>query len=497
MKLNKILTLPLMLLGVMYSATAGAQGDTLKLAKDDPIIAMIDSLMRKDYLARDPYYYKADDYKKHNLPEGTVPEVSDSVIGYRINEMNKRTPFEYAFNDDVLSYIRLYIDQRKSFTSICMGRSAMYFPLFEEKLAKHGMPLELKYLSVIESALNPTAKSRAGAMGLWQFMPATGKMYGLEMSSYIDERCDPIKATESACILLKTLYSYYNDWSMALAAYNAGPGTVNRAIRRSGGKMTYWEIRPFLPKETQGYVPAFIAVNYAMEYAAEHNIIPREADKRFFEYDTVHIKEPLYFKHLASVLKLPEDLLKELNPIYKTGFIPKLDEQQYIYLPVESMGDFLANEDTLYNWYKKPRTDSAFVAFSSVKTHVVKKGEYLSLIANNYKVTVDELIAWNNLKSNTLYSGQKLNIHQTTHVPVASDNTQIAQNPQPKVQAAQQPATNLSADRYYYYTIQSGDTLWDIAQKKGVSLTQIKQLNGGLNERNLKVGAKIKIGVKS
>jgi membrane-bound lytic murein transglycosylase D len=492
-------------IALVFANSTTAQTDTshYTLAPDDPVVAMIDSLMQKDHIKRDGFVFKAEKVNKYNFPADYIPEVRDSIYKQRIDAMNERTPFEYAFNDDVLAYIKLYAEKRRSFTSIAMGRAAMYFPLFEEKLAKYDMPLELKYLSVVESALNPTAKSPAGAMGLWQFMLTTGKMYGLDVDSYLDERRDPIKATEAACQLLKSLYSYYNDWSMALAAYNAGPGTVNRAIRRSGGKMTYWEIRPFLPKETQGYVPAFIAVNYAFTYAAEHNIMPRVATKAYYDVDTVHISESLKFSQLAALLDIPADLLMELNPLYKTDHIPKLDEQQYLYLPINKIGDFMANEDSLYKWNRSPQSADAFISYSSSAVHTVGRGEYLSLIANKYKCSVDELMAWNDLKTTNLYVGQKLSIRTTTHVPVEKDasagGTVAATNQ--STQSSTNTSGNTStttapAQSYYYYTIQSGDTLWHIAQKKGISLTTLKQLNKGLNERDLKVGSKIKIGVK-
>ncbi len=486
---------------IVITTSARAQMDTIVIAPDDPIVAMIDSLMLKEHIRRDAYTFKADG-ERYRLPESEVPETPDSIFKARLEALNATTPFEFEFNDDVLAYLKLYTDKRRSFTAICMGRSAMYFPLFEEKLAKYDMPLELRCLSVVESALNPTAKSYAGAMGLWQFMPSTGKMYGLDMDSYVDERRDPIKSTEAACQLLRSLYSYYGDWSMALAAYNAGPGTVNRAIRRSGGKMTYWEIRPFLPKETQGYVPAFIAVNYAMHYTAEHNIVPRKPEKHFYEVDTVHIKDALHFHHLAVVTELPSDLLKELNPLYKTDHIPNLDKQQYLYLPVSAIGKFIANEDSLYSWCKKPRTDSAYIAYTGTISHVVQEGEFLAAIANKHKCSVDELMVWNKMSDKTVVPGQKLYIRTTVHKPVEQQYLTGTTKPTQSYtnnasQSASGTTTNQASGSYYYYTIQQGDTLWDIAQKKGISLSRLQQLNQGLNPRDLKVGSRIKVGVKN
>lgn len=477
----------------LLSLFAPAKADTLNIAPDDPMIAMIDSLLKLEHVKRDLFTYEEELENKYGYPSGHVPEISDSVIQERIAFMNRRTPFEFEYNEDVLKYIRLFVEHRRTFTAICMGRAPMYFPMFEEKLDKYGMPLEIRHLSVVESALNPTAKSWAGAMGLWQFMVTTGKMYGLEVDSYVDERRDPLKATEAACQYLSMLHRMYNDWSMALAAYNAGPGTVNRAIRRSGGKMTYWEIREFLPKETQGYVPTFIAVNYVMTYAAEHNIIPRIPERKYYEVDTVHFHKPLDFNHLSLALGLPADLLKELNPIYKTEHIPWREDHTYLYLPTNKIGVFMANEDSLYSWNAKG-TDESHIAYTQEVYHTVQRGEYLSGIAYQYHCTVDEIKMWNGLSNNNLYPGQKLRIRKPAYKPV--ERTETTTTASSTTSNSSGTNTSSSSGDYYYYTIQNGDTLWDIAQKKGISLQTLRNLNPGLNSRNLKVGQRLRVGKK-
>jgi membrane-bound lytic murein transglycosylase D len=359
------------------------------------------------------YLYKAD----------SIPLFSDSIYCLRLAELNERSPFHLDCNRDVLRTIDFFARKRRQFTSIILGRSALYFPMFEEYLAKHNMPLELKYLSVIESGLRPQVKSRAGALGLWQFMYRTGKMFGLEETSYIDERMDPEKATEAACLYLKQLYGMYNDWNMALAAYNAGPGNVNKAIRRSGGKMTYWEIRPFLPQETQGYVPNFIAMSYLMNYYNEHNIVPTKPVVYDFELDTICLKASLHMETLDSILNWTVEDIKLVNPIYKTNYIPMTEQPQCIKIPVPLLRKFIALEDSIYRLdtllFHSTSSPPNLVAVSSEpkstisdggKVHIVKSGENLSMIARKYGTTVNRLMTLNNLSSTNLKIGQRIRV---------------------------------------------------------------------------------------
>jgi len=263
--------------------------------EDDPIASMLDSL------ANLPYFEKAK--KKSNLQKrivgkyhftaDSIPQYDDKVYAERLAKLDYQSPFDLSYNDAVKQYILLYSVRKRELVSRIMAMSKLYFPMFEQLLDKYNLPLELKYLAVVESALNPDARSRTGARGLWQFMYTTGKMYNLTVNSYVDERSDPYKSTVAACEYFQYLYDTFGDWQLVLAAYNSGPGTVSRAIRRSGGKMNYWAIRPYLPKETQGYVPAFIAVNYVLNYTAEHNIFSDTPNKTFFQVDTVKIKQQL------------------------------------------------------------------------------------------------------------------------------------------------------------------------------------------------------------
>jgi membrane-bound lytic murein transglycosylase D len=357
--------------------------------------------------------------------------------------------------------------------------------MFEEKLDQFDMPLELKHLAVVESALNPKAKSRVGATGLWQFMYATGKMYGLEVDTYIDERSDPYQATIAACRYMSALYRMYGDWNLVLAAYNSGPGNVNKAIRRSGGKRDYWEIRPFLPRETRGYVPAFIAVNYVMNYAAEHNLYPVKPAFLYAEVDTVHVCKEMRLEHISLVTALSIDALQLLNPSLKQYTIPARPECKAIYLPVASVGTFLANEDSLEKFaLPEPLEDEpAAVA----QTYTVRSGDVLGLIAERHGVGVSQIKEWNNLRSHNISVGQKLVIYSDKTVKAPQAKTETAQNDQ-------KPKASMNTADMRMHTVQSGDTLWDIAKKyPGITMDDLKKANSNLNFSRLKPGQKIKI----
>ena len=287
-------------------------------------------------------YANSTDYdsimKALNYEANEIPQFTDDIYCARLELMDNMSPFEFQCNAASLSIVKYFVANRRNFARVVLGRSAIYFDMFEEMLAKYDMPIELKYLAVIESGLRPQVKSRAGALGLWQFMYRTGLYYGLEENSYIDERMDPLMATDAACRYLKKLHEIYNDWNMALAAYNAGPGNVNKAIRRSGGKTTYWDVRPFLPSETQGYVPNFIGAAYILTYHKEHNIIPIPAKIHNSQLDTVCLTKGVRMEKIASVTGWDLDEIKALNPIYKTTYIPKTDPPQCITGPFAEIG---------------------------------------------------------------------------------------------------------------------------------------------------------------
>jgi len=468
----------------------------LLLLPDDPLLATIDSMMASGYFEMLGFNDNKEELNVHNYPSDSVPDFDSATYVNRFIELNKKSPFSIVYNRYTKSYVNLYAKRRKRIIAKMLGLAPVYFPIFEENLDKYDIPLELKYLAIVESALNPKAKSRVGATGLWQFMYRTGKMYGLEVTSYYDERSDVYKSTDAACRYLKDLYGMYNDWDLALAAYNCGPGNVNKAIRRSGGKKTFWEIMNFLPRETRGYVPAFVAVNYVMNYASEHNIYPVKPDITCFKVDTVGVKENVSFAQLSESLDIPMEYLEYLNPAYKQKYIPAVENAITLCLPTEKMGDFLTNEQKIYA-HKTAQDIKDSIAFAQNKPIEVKKGnaivyrvksgDVLGKIAQKYHCRVSQIKDWNNLYSDRLKIGQKLYIYAKPSYAVQNKKKAEvdAQKSKPKV------VTN---GNYVYYTIKKGDNLWDIAnQFDGVSIEQIMKLNKDLNAKNLKLGTKIKI----
>lgn len=419
-----------------------------------------------------------------NYAPGQIPTFSDSVICARLAHLNELTPFQLDCNSATLSTIKFFAAKRRGFIRIALGRSALYFDLFEEKLTEYGLPLELRFLSVIESGLRPQVKSRAGALGLWQFMYKTGRYFGLEENSYIDERMDPEKATDAACRYLKQLYGIYGDWNLALAAYNAGPGNLNNAIRRSGGKTTYWEVRPYLPSETQGYVPNFIAATYMMTYHAEYNIIPMEAKIHNAQLDTMCVKSGVHMQTIAKLIDWELNDIQSLNPVYKTTYIPKMTPARCITGPLDKIGLLVSFEDSLYQleeatYNPKPVINTPVVTLrtntpptSNLLYHKVKTGENLRQIALRYSVSTEQLMEWNALRTTNIYVGQKLTIY----------TNQAVVQPLPPPPPAKK-----------YYTVRAGDTFGRIAQRNNLTQAQLQRLNPGITINRINVGQRIRI----
>ena len=465
--------------------------------EDDDVLEMIDSLILALYKVNSCLDTNKAELNTYEFCDDLAPMYSKTEYAERLDYLDQQTPFSLTYNTPVHKFIELYAMRRRDQVSRMLGLAEMYFPMFEEALDKYDMPLELKYLAIVESALNPSAGSRAGAKGLWQFMYRTGKLYGLNVTSYIDDRYDPYKSTIAACEYLKYLHGIYDNWDLALASYNCGPGRVNRAIRRSGGKRDYWELWRYLPRETRGYVPAFIAVNYIMEYATEHNIYPTAPRYMSFEKDTVVVRNKVKFEHIAAVLNIPVEEIEYLNPQYKLGIIPGIPGETYsLTLPAMMVGAFMSNEQTIYGYKtEQERIDSAEKAIALEKqkeflhetrlTHTVRNGEVLGLIAQKYRVNVSDVRSWNSMSSSRIYVGQKLTIY-TGKKPAKVTPTSVA--------SAKIKKQEVKDDKFRYHVIQSGDTLWDIAKLyKGVTITQIKQLNHISNDKKLKPGMKIKI----
>lgn len=417
----------------------------------------------------------------------TLPLPSDSLIIARLAQLNELTPIAVDSHRDAIAYAKLYAIKRRRLIGRMLGAAELYFPVFEEALSRHKMPMELKYLAIVESALNAKARSHMGASGLWQFMPATAKSKGLVVESYLDERSDLYKSTDAACRYLKQLYNIYNDWQLALAAYNSGPGNVNKAIRRSGGKTNFWLIKDKLPRETQGYVPAFIGCTYAMIYHKEHNIVPVQPKVRFFETDTLMVNGRVHFEVLSKYTGVTLDEILFLNPSYPMGVIPDMEQHLTMRLPVKKLGVFEANSDSIYAKSKLKSSLETIVAQSKISlnenTYTVRTGDYLGKIANKFGCRVSDLKRWNGLRSDRLRVGQWLTVY-----------TKSKKKPAVKKESKPQKPVQKPTNGYEYYTIKKGDTLWHIAQRyKHVTTGDLVRHNSGLNTKNLKTGTKIKI----
>ena len=400
------------------------------------------------------------------------PELPTDTLKKRLNSLNAKTPFNIQYNPSLENVIKRYLKTRRKSLERLMSLSDYYFPMFERELDNHDIPLEVKYLAIVESALKPRAKSRVGATGLWQFMFATGRQFGLDVSSYVDERSDPIKSTEAASKYLASLYKVFGDWDLALAAYNSGPGNVTKAIRRSGGYQNYWNIRPNLPRETAGYLPAFLATMYIFEYADEHGFQPNASEITYIETDTIHVKQMITLDQVSELTGINIEELQFLNPSYKLDIIPFIEGENYtLRLPREHIGSFVNNEEKIYAFVKaefdkREKPLPKFLKTESKIRYRVRSGDYLGKIARRYGVRVSQIKRWNGLRSNNIRIGQRLTIYPTK--PATSSNN-ISSN----VSAVTTKKGNVKT-----YKVKTGDSLWSISQKfPGVSIQNIKDWN--------------------
>lgn len=348
--------------------------------------------------------------------ENQFLSVSSFNVEYGIELLDKKTPLDLRFNAEVKQKIHYFLARRRTDIELYLERSAYYFPLIEETLDKYDLPLELKYIAVIESGLNPLAKSSSGAVGLWQFLYSTCSLFDLKVNSYIDERRDIYKSTEAACRYMQYLYRTYNDWNLVVAGYCGGPGDIRKAIERSGGKTDYWEIRPFLSEQARNYVPTFIAITYLMNYHSIYNIDPNPSEISWNDVDTLLINYSVTFQQIAYVLSMPIPDIEWFNPVYRAGIIPDLPESCILILPKNYVLEYIRNENRILA-ASVPEKDYNFVlshagATDNCKmiTHTVCRGEYLHKIAINYNCTIEDIIAWNNLNSTNAYAGQVLKI---------------------------------------------------------------------------------------
>ncbi len=447
--------------------------DSLEVVETEPLLLAEDS-------AHINYYSLPIDWEY-------IPGDDDPVvIADRLRCIEKSIPLHY--NEKIHGFINYFTVKDRAYTRMIIQRMNLYFPLFEKYLKEYGLPDELKYLSIIESGLNPKAVSRARAVGLWQFMSATGRYFGLHIDWYIDERMDPEKSTKAACLYLKQLYGMFGDWELALAAYNSGPGNVKKAIRRAGYKKSFWEIYPYVPRETRSYVPQFVAITYTMNHLSEHNFLMEEQEA-FPVSDTLLVKK---YMHLPTLAKLTrscmEDILK-LNPSIQHQALPDLHKPYKLYVPVSTKTTLETNRwailDSASSTGKKElellaRNSPGSTYGKDKIVYKVKSGDVLGSIAIRHNVKVTDLKKWNNLSSNTIRIGQRLNIWTKPSAYVKSQESIALAKPIPASKT---------------YTVQSGDTLWDISQKfQGLTIQKLKELNN-LENAKIQPGQKLVVGI--
>ncbi|WP_430815838.1 transglycosylase SLT domain-containing protein [Carboxylicivirga sp. RSCT41] len=511
----KELVLATCMVVVGFVANAQSEIDSIPQIDTPPYLEeCLDSLVNQWYINKATDNLMVPDSIPLNT---TISKLPDSVYIKRIEAIN--SPMPYTYNSIVKGHIELYTIRRRELVQNMLGLSEYYFPMFEQELDARQMPLELKYLPIIESALNPRAYSRVGASGLWQFMYYTGKQYGLTINSYVDERRDPYKSTVAAIDFLDDLYAIYKDWFLVIAAYNCGPGNVNKAIRRSGGHRDFWKIYYHLPRETRGYVPAFIAATYTFMYAKEHNLYANPNSLPLVT-DTISIREPLHFKQVAEKLDVKVDYLRSLNPQYRKDLIPAGTDYA-LRLAINDASDFAAIEDSIYAYKRdtyfvngKSTVQPQYTAYSpdtpknkATVYYTVKSGDAVGLIADWYDVRTSDLRYWNNIRRNMIRVGQKLRVY------VPKDKTEYYSRINDMAYAEKQrlssktvtsnkssaPKKNGPTDpNYEYYTVRSGDNLWSIAKKyPGISNKNIMSLNGLNESSKLWVGQKLKIRPKS
>lgn len=455
------------------------------LNPEDYTAEVSDSLLNIWYThkmaAEDEVEYDMDSVKF----ESNVP---DEVYIERISRMNSFISLPY--NEIVKNYIILYSEKMPSKMANILGLCQYYMPMFEEIFNRYDLPEELKAMAVIESAMNPLAVSRAGAKGMWQFMYSTAKIYGLHIDSFVDERMDPVKSAEAAAQYLQDSYEIFGDWNLAIASYNCGAGNVNKAIRRSGGKRAFWDIWPYLPRETRGYVPAFVGALYTMTYYKEHGIRP-EVIEMPAHVDTFKISKKLHLKQVADLTGAPLEELKNLNPQYRHEIIPGDSREYILRLPYNFTNSFIENEDSVYvhkkDEYFNPVTLKKIQDGGDGERIVyrVKSGDYLGRIASRHRCTVAQIKRWNNLKSNNIRVGQRLVIYRGGVSSSSAGSSSSQSQTSEKTSAA--PASGAAV-----YTVKSGDTLSAIATRHGISVNQIKEWNG-LSGNNIKPGQTLKV----
>ena len=422
--------------------------------------------------------------------ENLTSDTPDSILIKRLKAINSFIPLPY--NNIIKNHIIYYTQRIPNKIDLILGLSSYYLPIFEEIFDQYDMPKELKAMAIIESALNPVATSRVNARGIWQFMYRTARQYNLEINTYVDERLDPVASSHAAAKYLKDAYTIFGDWSLAIASYNCGAGNVNKAIRRAGGSRDFWTIYPYLPRETRGYVPSFVAALYTLAYYKDHGITPR-AIAMPAHVDTFEIRRPLHFGQISELIGITKEEIADLNPQYVKEIIPGTENKTYLLkLPFNYTAQFVDHEKEIYSFkdsvFFNPivLNDAKSVQTQSTTYHTVRRGETLGRIAQRYGVRLSDLQRWNGVKSN-IRVGQRLTIHKNG-TPASTSKVSSAAS------AASTEKSTSKADEYLMYTVKKGDTLWEISRKfEGVSLNDIMKLNGFTKKSKIMPGKKIKI----
>lgn len=514
MQIKSLLTL--IFLNFLIITNGSAVNDTIIIRNDEEyekITADLDSLVNSWYvrnaLSENPEFLSND---------SAAVIFPDTVYVERLSRIS--SIIKLRFNSTIRNHIHVYTVKKRELFSAILGLKDYYFPMIEDIFDSYGIPVELKYMAIIESALNPNAVSRAGATGLWQFMYSTGRSYGLTINSIVDERRDPVKATHAAARYMKDLYSIYGDWVLVIAAYNCGPGNVNKAIRRSGNKKDYWDIYYRLPRETRGYIPGYVAATYAVNYYEYHNIKPLPLNFPVAA-DTIMVNEDIHLTQISEVMRIPAGELRALNPQYRTGLVPGSGKPLAITLPISHLGDFIDLNDTIRNYkpdvYLSKNITVADPSRSTYAppdikgktklTYTVKEGDNLGFISEWYGVGLSNVRYWNNIYRNTIRIGQRLAIYvdpakadyysKVNSMTFAEKQAMIG-----KTITQDQPLPSLntgdSDGDYITYTVRYGDTIWDIVKKyESVTISEILSLNNISDPQKIQVGQKLRIRKKS
>ena len=514
----KIFLIPVFL--YVMNALAAQEHDTINIQSDesaDRITNDLDSLVSNWYIKM-----AYSNIAGENRDDTTLLALTDSVYIDRLSKIN--SVIRLPYNSIIRNHIQVYtVRQREKFCAV-LGLMDYYFPMIENIFDSYGLPAEFKYLAIIESALNPNAVNRhSGATGMWQFMYSTGRQYGLTINSVIDERKDPVKSTHAAARFIKDLYSIYNDWVLVIAAYDCGPGNVNKAIRRSQNKKDYWDIYYRLPRETRGYIPQYVAAAYSVNYYAEHNLRPLPVNIPV-STDTIMVNKDIHLSQISEVMNIPLEELRALNPQYKTGLIPGSSRPMALTLPMNHLSDFIDLHDTISSYkrdvYLNKSTQIADPSHSSylpadVKgkaklSYTVKDGDNLGFISGWYRVPVSDLRFWNNLYRNTIRVGQKLAIYVDPSKSEFYSNINTMSFEDKQMMAGKtvianiqtQPVASLQQFEtdgdFITYTVRYGDTIWDIVKMyDNVTTSQVLALNNISDPEKIKVGQKLKIKKKS